>query len=73
MPCILYNGELIEDTRFILPWLTQHRGIDLDASLTEDQRVVSHGLVRMLEESTYFALVYSRWQDDVGASAVHQL
>ncbi|KAG5184345.1 hypothetical protein JKP88DRAFT_163329 [Tribonema minus] len=65
-PFIELNGALHADSSTIVDVLAAHFGRDLNAGLTAQQRALGHALQRMVEESAYFHLVYSRWEDDDG-------
>lgn len=60
----LENGRMMGDSTMIISHLSRERGIDLDAPLSEYQCATSHAMRRMLDESTYWVALYSRWFDD---------
>lgn len=66
LPYIVDGDETICDSERIIARLSQKHGIDLDAELSAGQRAQAHALRRMLEENTYWGLVYSRWIDPQG-------
>jgi glutathione S-transferase len=61
LPVILDEGQEIPDSGAIIAHLKKKYGDKLDAKLTPEQHGVAHAVRRMLEESTYFAVVYARW------------
>lgn len=63
LPAIEDDGELIGDSELIRDHLERKYGIDFDKGLGEAERAVAHVFARMLEERTYWTLVYSRWMD----------
>ena len=68
LPMVVVDGEVICDSERIIQRLSQKQGIDLDAGLSPQQRAQAHAMRRMLEENTYWGLVYSRWIDPQGWS-----
>jgi len=62
-PSIEDNGTVVPDSTLILSHLTKQYGVDLDASLNDEERAVSHAFQRMMEERLYWACVYNRWID----------
>ncbi len=64
LPMIEHDGKRIADTGCIIPHLEQACGVDLDADLNPQQRAVSHTYRRMLEEHSYWGIVYGRWLDE---------
>ena len=64
LPIIEYKGEKVADSGNIIPFLEASFGINLDASLNPQQKAISHTYTRMLEEHSYWGIVYGRWIDD---------
>ncbi|MEM1008554.1 MAG: glutathione S-transferase family protein [Myxococcota bacterium] len=62
IPYVDVEGQLIGDSTLIIQHLQSTTQVDLDAELSAQQRMQSHLLRRMLEESTYFSLLYLRWR-----------
>lgn len=60
LPFVELNGEEIADSTFILRELGQRYGIDLDASLSDDQKNVSHAMITMIEN--HLCWVYVWWR-----------
>jgi glutathione S-transferase len=69
VPYIEIDGKLMGDSQFIIEYLKSTQGDTLDANLTPEQQAVGHTVRRMLEESTYWHIVYMRWVDDAGWKA----
>lgn len=67
------EGSLVGDSSMIIARLSTRLGIDLDACLDERQRAISHAFRRMLDEHTYWAVVYARWFDEPGWPIVRDL
>lgn len=64
VPWIDDEGTLIADSQRIIEHLVQRHRLTLDDHLTRDQKTHGHALRRMIEEGTYFSMVYGRWGDD---------
>lgn len=69
LPFIKDGNVVVSDSAHIVQHLVKTRGDKLDAHLTPRDRAVGHAVRRMLEEGTYFGVVYGRWVDDAGFSA----
>jgi len=69
-PAIEDNGKLICDSRIIIHYLKETYGDKLDQHLTVEQKAIALGMQRLIEESLYWGLVYSRWIDPVGWKVV---
>jgi glutathione S-transferase len=66
------DGTLVGDSTLIIERLSQTRGVDLDAPLTDRQRAVSLAFRRMLDEHFYWVGVYFRWFDEPGWAVVRE-
>ena len=64
------DGRQMGDSGLIIEHLVAKHGDKLDAHLTPAERAVGHALRRMIEESLYFAILYSRWVDDAGFAVI---
>lgn len=74
LPFVVFeNGASMGDSSHIIDKLSKDKNIDMDAPLTANQRAQSHAFRRMLDESTYFCGLYSRWIDDNGWNVVKPL
>lgn len=63
LPFIVDQGETIADSRQIIEHLQRRRGVTLGGSLSDAQQATGHLLRQLCEDSLYFAMLYSRWQD----------
>src|SRR5690348_16947942 len=66
LPFIKDGGIVVSDSSHIVQHLVRTRGDKLDKHLSAHDRAVGHAVRRMVEEGTYFCLVYARWIDDAG-------
>lgn len=64
LPWIEDSGRKIADSGLILEHLERTYG--LDRGMSDHDRAVAHLVRRTLEESLYFVIVYTRWQDEAG-------
>lgn len=63
VPYIVDGDDVVADSEFIIAFLSRKYAVDLDRDLTLQQRAVSRALERMLDEHTYWCLVYFRYVD----------
>ena len=61
LPFIDDNGKKVGDSAFILKYLTDKYDIKLDDHLSDEQKAQAVLFSHALDESLYWALVYSRW------------
>ncbi len=73
VPYIEHEGRRVGDSQLIIEYLKSHFGDPLDGGLTPEQRAQGHCLRKMLEESTYWALVWQRWKDPQGWAVMKPL
>jgi hypothetical protein len=59
-----YKGKFFGDSQFIMNILAKEFSIDLDRNLSDEQKAISHIVRRMLEEATYFHILWNRWGVD---------
>lgn len=64
LPFVRDGDSVIGDSEAIVAWLQQHHHERLPQALRDAPRGADHALRRMLEEHTYFALLWLRWIDD---------
>lgn len=64
LPMIRHQGREVPDSSCAIDYLREHFDVTLDRSLSPEQQRLSHLYQRMLEEHSYFALIYARWLDD---------
>ncbi|KAL9961651.1 hypothetical protein ACROYT_G030639 [Oculina patagonica] len=67
MPWIEFNGQEIADSNFCIQFLKKEFQVDIDCHLSATKKAIAHSIRTMLEENTYWALVYCRWLSDYGA------
>lgn len=70
MPFIEIDGQKIGDTNFIIQYLKEKHGVDLDKHLNEAEKSIAHTVGRMLDENFYWCLIYFRWKKDSGFKVV---
>jgi glutathione S-transferase len=66
LPIIEDDGKIVADSRFIIEYLKGKYGDPLDGHLSTAEKANLHAWQRMVEESLYWTIVYSRWIDDAG-------
>jgi len=64
LPWIEYQGERKTDSKFIIEYITEKFEADLDNELSSDQVSLGRAITRMLEENTYWSLIYNRYVDN---------
>uniref|UniRef100_A0A2S2PCF0 Thioredoxin-like fold domain-containing protein n=1 Tax=Schizaphis graminum TaxID=13262 RepID=A0A2S2PCF0_SCHGA len=57
LPFIELNGEEIADSTLIIKELSQKFGKDIDASLSQDQRNISHAMISMIENKLVWCVI----------------
>ncbi|KAJ8354056.1 hypothetical protein SKAU_G00216230 [Synaphobranchus kaupii] len=65
MPWIEYNSEQVSGTEVIIDFLEEQLGVNLNRSLTLQERAVSHAITSMVEEHLYWTIAYSQWVDNL--------
>jgi len=66
LPYIDDGGRIVPDTHLIIDYLKVTYGDPLDAALTPAQRARGTAILRLLEDSLYWVLLYARWIDERG-------
>ena len=62
---VLQDGDkVIPDSDHIREYLESSYGIDFEPGLDADQKAVARLIIRTLEESTYFGILATRWQNE---------
>lgn len=64
LPFIDDEGKVIADSQFIIEYLEAKHDHPLDGHLNDEQKAIAYLTTKSIDENLYFALVYSRWQDD---------
>jgi glutathione S-transferase len=72
-PWIELDGELIADSEVIIARLAERSGFDIDARLSAEQRALSHGVRRMLEEHFHMVLEWELFAHPEGAAEVRRM
>lgn len=65
MPWIEYNQEQVCGTEFIMDFLEDKLGMNLDKGLTPHQIAVSYAITKMVEEHLYWTIAYCQWVDNL--------
>ncbi|XP_078383184.1 failed axon connections homolog isoform X1 [Oculina patagonica] len=63
-PWIEFNGQEIADSNFCIEFLKKEFQVDIDSHLSATEKAISHIIRTMLEENTYWTMVYYRWCSD---------
>ncbi|MFL5348384.1 MAG: glutathione S-transferase family protein [Hyalangium sp.] len=66
IPFIEEDGQFLGDSQLIIEHLQKKHGDALDAKLSAADKAQGHLVRRMLEESTYWNIVYERWVTEEG-------
>ncbi len=63
VPYIVDGDDIVADSEVIIAFLSRKYAVDLDRDLGPEQKAISRALERMLDEHTYWCLVYFRYVD----------
>jgi glutathione S-transferase len=66
MPYIDDEGTIVADSSFIIDHLKRKYGDPLDAHLDAAGRAAALAVQRLLEENTYWTVLYFRWMEEPG-------
>jgi glutathione S-transferase len=58
------GSKTIADSEFIQRYLSEEKAIDFDSHLSLREKGQAHAFAKMIEERTYWTLVYDRWLND---------
>lgn len=72
LPVIVDDGQVVGDSEIIRWHLESKYGVDFDKGLPERDRAFAHAACRMLDERTYWAIVYNRWIEEAGWAEVRR-
>ena len=72
LPYIEDGDKRIADSSLIIEYLKQTYGDALDAGLTLEQRAMALAMQRLMEESLYWVMAYSRWIEPAGIALMKQ-
>lgn len=70
LPYIVDQGRRIPDSGQIIAYLKATYGDPLDRGLSPEQQALGHLIRRTCEDSLYFALLWARWLDPPGWTAL---
>lgn len=73
IPYVDIDGRKMGDSQLIIEHLQRVHGDKLDAHLTPEARARGHVIRRMIEEGTFWPLVYTRWGEDEGSAALRPI
>ncbi|KYO40046.1 failed axon connections homolog isoform X1 [Alligator mississippiensis] len=65
MPWIEYNHKKVSGSEFIIDFLEEKLGVNLNKNLGPHERAVSRAVTKMVEEHFYWTLVYCQWVDNL--------
>ncbi|TFK14321.1 TATA box-binding protein-associated factor RNA polymerase I subunit B [Platysternon megacephalum] len=65
MPWIEYNRKKVSGTEFIIDFLEEKLGVNLNKNLGPHERAVSRAVTKMVEEHFYWTLAYCQWVDNL--------
>ncbi|CAL1586274.1 unnamed protein product [Knipowitschia caucasica] len=65
MPWIEYNRQQVFGTEFIIDFLEEQLGVNLNKSLTPQEVAVSRAITKMVEEHFYWTIAYCQWVDNL--------
>ncbi|KAE8602849.1 hypothetical protein XENTR_v10014151 [Xenopus tropicalis] len=65
MPWIEYNHTRVSGTEFIIDFLEEKLGVNLNKHLNPHQRAVSRAVTKMVEEHFYWTLAYCQWVENL--------
>lgn len=66
LPVLRDDGQTIADSEAIIAWLQKRHAEVIPAAMRAPITGTAHVIRRMLEEHTYFAMLWLRWIDDAG-------
>jgi glutathione S-transferase len=64
MPYIEDNKKIVADSNIVIEYLKETYGDRLDSHLSPADRGISLAMRRLIDENLYWALVYTRWEED---------
>ncbi|XP_061631731.1 failed axon connections homolog isoform X1 [Phyllopteryx taeniolatus] len=65
MPWLEYNYEQVSGSEFIVDFLEEKLGVNLNHNLTQEERAVSRAVTKMVEEHLYWTIAYCQWVDNL--------
>ncbi|XP_078383175.1 failed axon connections homolog [Oculina patagonica] len=64
IPWIEFNEQEIADSNFCIEFLKKVFQVDIDSHLSATEKAIAHSVRTMLEENTYWTMLYYRWCSD---------
>ncbi|TRY90848.1 hypothetical protein DNTS_020872 [Danionella cerebrum] len=65
MPWIMYNSEQVSGTEFIIDFLEDKLGVNLNSELSPREKAIARAVIKMVEEHFYWTIAYCQWVDNV--------
>ncbi|XP_076862453.1 failed axon connections homolog [Brachyhypopomus gauderio] len=65
MPWIEYNQEQVYGSEFIIDFLEERLGANLNGGLSAQERAVSRAITKMVEEHFYWTIAYCQWVENL--------
>ncbi|NXT94384.1 FAXC protein, partial [Anhinga rufa] len=65
MPWIEYNHKKVSGTEFIIDFLEEKLGVNLNKHLGPHEKAVSRAVTKMVEEHFYWTLAYCQWVENL--------
>ncbi|KAI5094218.1 failed axon connections-like [Silurus meridionalis] len=65
MPWIEYNQEQVSGSEFIIDFLEEKLGVNLNTDLSPEERAMSRAITKMVEEHFYWTIAYCQWVDNL--------
>ncbi|XP_053301104.1 failed axon connections homolog [Pleuronectes platessa] len=65
MPWLEYNQEQVFGSEFIMDFLEERLGVNLNKSLTPQEKAMSRAITKMVEEHFYWTIAYCQWVDNL--------
>ncbi len=73
LPFIEDDGKLIPDSSFIIEYIRETYGDQVDAQLSDADKAVAHAFIKMIDENLYWVLVHARWQPERNLPVLRKL
>ncbi|KAG7320167.1 hypothetical protein KOW79_016020 [Hemibagrus wyckioides] len=65
MPWIEYNQEQVSGSEFIIDFLEEKLGVNLNSNLSPEERAMSRAITKMVEDHFYWTIAYCQWIDNL--------
>eukprot|EP01135_Chromosphaera_perkinsii_P001132 Nk52_evm82s158 gene=Nk52_evmTU82s158 len=73
LPFIRYEGAQVDDSNFIVTFLSKKFDINLYEGQSPEDAATGHAICRMIEEHFYFLFIYERWVKNSASVSEHML